>query len=138
MSAVYSHRKFGSADMIFRDDVHVANINGGKVAMLPEHKKYGIQVGKFWKAFNGTPEKPTIAGNHIEQGVQVSPNDPSKPMVAQNLKVEPASLPVSNRGIPPCPPMDPAMGTKSPDVVAWYKRYQPEAWSKLHLKWRGR
>jgi hypothetical protein len=127
---------------ILRDGLAVADIINGAVRMRPEYKRFGIQAGKFWKE-----QQTVITGNHIEQGVQVSPNDPGKPMVAQNLKVEPvhthfpavsSGFPSGDGNIPPCPPEDPQMGTKTPAVVEWYKRYQPEQWAQMHHGWAGR
>lgn len=60
-----------------------------------------------------------------------------KPASVFPSPVEPHEVPVIATGktpiIPPCPPEDPAMLAKTPEVMAWWYQYHPiEAKIKYH------
>jgi len=51
-------------------------------------------------------------------------DSPETPKESPNLPIPKSPNPSSS--IPPCPPMDPMSGDKTPAVVAWYFKYKPE------------
>ena len=145
---------------VLRGYVIVADIVDGKIKMRAEHRKYAIGAGKFWKAFKGAPATETLhipspqdtvteAGfvRHGEgivmdaSGVRLekraySENDPKTAKEHMDR-----GHPVMGRVVsesPPCPPMDPALGTKTPAVVAWFKEFRPNEWAEMHKLWGGR
>lgn len=143
MSAKYHHQ----VSRIFRTEegansgVAVADIVDGKVKMLPEHKKYGIQVGKFWKAFTLQPKTSTRSGVEFVRDltpVELAKLDAGAQLSAILNIAEPDFRLGNGADIPPCPPEHPSTGTKTPEVVAWFKKYHPERWATMHLKWRNR
>lgn len=122
---VYGHPE-GEHPQIYRDGIAIADIIEGKVVMRPEHIGYKIQARSFWKAHNATPEAERL---HVP-----SPLD----TVTEAGFVKHGEKVSVDASIPPCPPMDPLLGTKTEAVVAWFKRYQPEEWAKIHKGWIGK
>lgn len=114
---------------IFRGDEIVADIVDGKCKMRPEFRKYAIGAGKFWKAFTGSPVAADVEPMHVP-----APQD----TVTEAGFVKHGEKTTVDASIPPCPPMDPLLGTKTEAVVEWFKKYQPDAWRKMHLDWQNR
>ncbi len=111
-----------AAQVILRDGVAVADVVEGKVRLRPEHKRLAIVVGKFWKG---------LCAPAAESAQPVAIPSPEDTVTEAGY--------VSFQGdVPPMPPIDPMLGTKTPAVVEWYRTYKPEEWANMHKGWINR
>lgn len=125
-------------EVIYRGDEAVADVLDGKVKMRPESKKYAIQVGKFWKeaiaTMNAQAQLPSEMITTRSETLHV-PSPADTVTEAGFVKSDGAEVDAS---IPPAPPQDPLLGSKSPEYWAWLKKYRPEQAAEAHKGWGGR
>jgi hypothetical protein len=119
----------GNYPTITRGGVEIAFIKDGKAEMIAGQERFKIQARTFWKAY--TQESP--AGAIYKANAELL--KATQPYV--KTFDAPGTIDVVS-DIPTCPPMNPQMGTKTPEVAAWFKQYHPEKWASMHLKWRDR
>jgi len=60
--------------------------------------------------------------------------EPAAPAAPAEVKDAPAKK--SKGEIPPCPPMDPTAGDKTPEVIAWWFKYKPDEAAVKYAKRR--
>lgn len=134
---------------VLRGETIIADIVDGKIKMRAEHRKYAIGAGKFWKAFKGAQaidDTPTPLGYHYagQPGLHIpSPQDTvTERGYVRDVAVEAFNVAAHafevDAAIPPAPPMDPLLGSKTPAYAEWMKQYQPAQWAKLHKNWANR
>ncbi len=112
---------------------HNIFLDGEKVAAIHEDGTLRMAKGQsavkpdlmLWLASEG--QLPTPAASNDDE-----------PEAADESEVEPeeAPAPKLKKGeIPPCPPMTIEAGDKTPEVIAWYKKYKPAEFAE---KYKGR
>jgi hypothetical protein len=106
-----------SGSDIYRGDEVIASVQDGKVIPLPGWEKYHIQASRAWNAH--TPE--------VEEKIVVADAQPAH-----------VSAEAEDNRIPPMPPIDPLLGTKTPAVARWYAQHKPDLWAKMHVGWANK
>jgi hypothetical protein len=113
---------------------HNIFLDGEKVAAIHEDGTLRMAKGQsaikpdlmIWLASRG--QLPTPAANNDAEPDDYEPNTEAEP--------EEAPAPKLKKGeIPPCPPMTIEAGDKTPEVIAWYKKYKPAEFAE---KYKGR
>lgn len=50
----------------------------------------------------------------------------------KTAKTEEAPTEEPKKAVPPMPPIDKMLGDKTPEVIEWYREYQPEEYAKRY------
>lgn len=126
---------------ITRDDEHVATLDEATnvVAFEEGHNSLTLPISKFLKTVGQTGcayEKFTDDAPAVEEIIsEASTLDPMppEPEPAPTLNpVEPTSLMSSDPSIPPRPKYNPRLGDKTPEVVAWYRKYHRQEYIRRY------
>lgn len=102
----------------------------GKLQMLAGNAKLRPKILAWME--KSTPEPPAVKESLTAQGASSS-----------QLRVEPEvshwepspGTDIPRNPTPPCPPMNPMQGDKTPEVVAWYANHRP---SEYKSRYAGR
>lgn len=131
-----------TADAVLRNGVKVATIEkDGAITVVKEQKKYRLQVHKFVKSFVHSATKPAprppVEKSFLDIKNETMDQEPMNPiMMKKRAKHNPFGLkPLED--IPPCPEGG-KEGTKSPEVVKWFKTYYPEEAELYYEDWENK
>ncbi len=111
--AVKAPRYSISGTDVLRGNEVIATIIDGKAIPLPGFERYHIQASRAWNAVTEISEAPSPAPVAEEQ-----------PAPSADLSA-----------IPPRPEEIPSLGDKTPDVIRWYRDYNP---SEFARRYKGR